>query len=483
MNDLDPLDLDEQQLVFHSQKLVIDSLKSGEIENIRISQNLAIDKIVSFGLKEGFLKTGLKSFPDPRKNYSVPIEVLLLPQVLQRLNDEHSLLLAPYMLNNASLITELGYNAKVITEGFNDQNIHKRQAPFHGETLKHVLNHVTDQSLVKWFNESWLPHWRKHAPGRTHQYILDGMEIEVPAHLAKKYQGAGCVKDEDENLTYGYKAVWLQEIIDRKGVIVALTIVPIQVHDLEAAKPLVENFPFEKNSILIADRGFIDAKWITHLKQDLKIDVVIPLRKNMDATVTAVAIADNRKLWIPHPTRKKQWIFDVKSKDGSLYWKECAAIKSGVCVRWIKKDGEPYEVLFVTTKENMDGKTILSIYDQRAEIEESHRQLKINQGLEKLPSKKLTHVVFRVLMSVIGFNTMMLFLNSENCKTFEEYSLKTARQKRILEENPDVIIYTKDHFAILKLLKLLPMLMEFEGAVKDKLIKLFRTLELNPAPS
>ena len=66
---------------------------------------------MQFGLTEGFLKEGLKIFPDQRKTFDKPIVVLLLSQVFQRLDDEHSLLLAPYMLNSAELMTEPGFSA------------------------------------------------------------------------------------------------------------------------------------------------------------------------------------------------------------------------------------------------------------------------------------------------------------------------------------------------------------------------------------
>jgi len=138
----------ETPLIFHRQKEVLDSLKRGEISDIRVSQSYAADKIVSFGLKEGFLQDGLRKFPDPRKHMEVPVEVLLLPQILQRLHDEHSLLLAPYMLNDADLITTLGYNAEVLEKGFNNRAKHPRQTAFHGETLKHLLNEVSEASVL-----------------------------------------------------------------------------------------------------------------------------------------------------------------------------------------------------------------------------------------------------------------------------------------------------------------------------------------------
>ncbi len=469
--------------VVHRQSQALDSLAKGEIESVRVNQKLPVDQIIAFALEKGFLQDGLKQFPDPRKIWDVPIEVLLLPQIIQRLHDEHSLLLAPYMLNSSDLITKLGYNVRILEDGFNDKNLYPRETPFHGETLKHVLLKVKPKALTDWFNQKWLPILRANSPGRSGQYILDGTRIEVPAHLAKKYQGSGCVENPDGTYSYGYKAVWLQEIIDQKGVIVAMNIVPIQEHDLEAARGLIDEFPFEAGSSLIADRGFIDGEWITHLKRDRHVDLFIPLKHNMHATQAAIAMADNRGLWKEHPTRERQKIAEFTSKDGGLFWKDCPVLTTGVLARWTKKDGTPDEVLFVTTKDGQSGKKILATYDQRAEIEESHRQLKENQGIETLPSKKFTHVIFRVIMGVIGFNLMNLFLNSENCKTFDEFSLKTLRQKRRTEEvNPQVIVYTEQAFAVIRMMEFLPLILELEDHVRKKLARMFKNLNLSPAP-
>lgn len=206
----------ETLYVAHRPRETLDALKKGEVESIQISQKLPVDQIAAFALQEGFLQEGLRKFPDPRKTWEVPIDVILLAQILQRLNDEHSLLLAPFMLNSAGLITKLGYNVRILEKGFNEKNLYPREAPFHGATLKHLLLKVKPQTLLDWFNESWLPIWRAHAPGRTKQCILDGTQIEVSAHLWKKYQGSDCVENPDGTYSYVYKAVWLQEVIDQK---------------------------------------------------------------------------------------------------------------------------------------------------------------------------------------------------------------------------------------------------------------------------
>lgn len=475
--------LSETRLLFHRQKQVLDSLKKGDVTDIRVSHKFTADKIVAFGLDKGFLQEGLRAFPDPRKRNEVPIDVLLLPQILQRLHDEHSLLLAPYMLNDADLITRLGYNAEVLETGFNDRAKYPRETAFHGETLKHVLALIKNPDvLVRWFNQSWLALWREQSPGRTRQYILDGMKIETPRPGKRGRECSGVVSDNDGNITFGYKVVWLQEIIDRKGILVALTIVPIETHDLEAARSLVENFSFEESSVLIMDRGFIDGPWITHLKKDLKIDVVVPLKKNMELTAHAIGVADGENLWVEHPTREAQQMAPLPEEN--LFWKECEVFKSGTLVRWQNKyTNELEQVLFVSTLAGKSGSPLLRIYDQRPEIEESHRELKCFHGIQTLPSGKFVHVVFRILTNVIGFNLLRLFLNSEACDTLEDFTAKTLRQRRQQEPNPKVIIYTKSAFATIHFLDLLSLLTTLTKSVLKKLSVFFDKLKSRAALS
>jgi len=343
----------EARILKHRQNEVVDALKKGEVDLIRYDQKWPADELVCFALDQGFLQEGLRSFPDPRKSWEVPIDVMLLAHIMQRLNDEHSLLLAPYMINSSDLITRLGYNAQVLETGFNDRAESPRQAPFHGETMKHLLAHVSPAQLLRWFNEKWIALWQSQSPGRTGQYILDGTDIEIPEKHARFYKGAGVRKNPDDTYSYGYKIVWLYEVIDNKGVIIAMDIAPIQVHDIELARPLVARTALGKGSTLIMDRGFIDSTWITHLKEDLGIDVVLPLRKNMDVTVAAVTWADNHHKWQdhPHPKRAKEGQKMAEIELPELFWKECPVLGSAALVRFKNKRTEEIEnILFVTTR-------------------------------------------------------------------------------------------------------------------------------------
>ena len=133
--------------------------------------------------------------------------------------------------------------------------------------------------------------------------------------------------------------------------------------------------------------------------------------------------------------------------------------------------------MFVTTKYKLSAKALLALYDHRAEIEEAHRQMKCFQGLEKLPSKKWTNIVFRLVIDVIGYNLFNLFLNSENCDTFEQYSMKTLRQRKPMEKNPLLIIYAGASFAVLSQLEFMSRILLLSKSVREKLALLFARLQ------
>jgi hypothetical protein len=267
------------QFVKYNKEATLIKLKEGDIEDLRVSAKLPIDEIVRFGLDQDILQGLLQRFPDKRKCPEVPIEVLLLPQIIQRLNDEHSLVSAPYMLNSADLLVRLGYNAKIMEEGFNNRNIYPRETVFDGTTLKHQLLSIKASEVIQWFNTTVNLKMKEKSTGRSHCYIIDGTKLSIPSHLSEKYEGSSVVKDNNGNYTCGYKAVWIKELVDKKGVIRALKIAPINVHDLVLGKELIEEFEFEEGATLLMDRGFIDYEWITDLNKRKKFILQCLLEK------------------------------------------------------------------------------------------------------------------------------------------------------------------------------------------------------------
>ena len=85
-------------------------------------------------------------------------------------------------------------------------------------------------------------------------------------------------------------------------------------------------------------------------------------------------------------------------------------------------------------------------------------------------------------MGLVGFNLVNLFLNSEGCNSLEAFSLKSFRQRKPAEPNPDLIVYAKNTFAVIRLHKLLAIMLERSGEARTNLARLFRRLDLSPAP-
>ena len=444
-------------------------MKEGNITGFQYSSETVVDKIVSYLLENPTFKSALKSFPDPRNKLfsSVPMNVILLATILQILNDEHSIVNSPYMLNDAKIMAQLGYTVKIIQEGFNDQNKYERRTPWHGEVLKHILLKLKPEEMVNWFNKCWSHQNDDLSPGKTRLFIMDGCKINVPEHNHGKYQRSGKVKNKKGEYEYGYKIVWIQEIIDRKTIIRGMKIVPVNVHDVEVGKQVVEDFDFPENSTLIMDRGFLDGKWINDLKQKRNIDVCIPLKKGM--TLTEMLIYNHSSDWKDHPTRKKQQIRKISEEE--LDWEEYSVFKSGILIRFKNKNNRTEHIPIVHTGENLSGQRVLEIYTLRPEIEESHRQLKTFLGFEKLPSGKYSRIVYDLIMGAISYNLFNLFLNSEKCDSLESYSIKLFRQQKehVGNKEAEVIIYTETEFGIINSLDFLKAALKGTAKARERL--------------
>ena len=448
------------------------ALESGTIEDVSVSCKMPVDGIVNYALDSGIARDALAAFPDPRKNFTVPREVMLMAKIIRSLNNENSLVSAPHALNDAAVMAKLGYNYRVIEEGFNDMNTHERVTPYDGDTLRHFLMDSKPDRMMEWFNKKAAEVFRRESPGKTQTYIMDGVKLHVPEHLVDKYHGAGSVRN-GEVWEHGYKAVWIYQLCDRKGLIVGMRLAPINVHDVVLGRELVKDFDFGDNATLIMDRGFWDFEWIRKLKEERGIDVCMPLKKNFFPALMAATHPGPEHPWEPHPRRKGEEVRKMSPEE--LVWEECPVFNSGSVVRYRnKRTGEVEHVTFVHTREGLGPEVLLETYGLRQEVEEMHRQTKLYQGLENLNSKKYPFTVFHILMGATAYNLFTLFLNSEGCENLRDYTLKLMRQKKDrYEKNPDMIIYAGDCFGIIKMREFLVTILGLPEKVRDRLKGIF----------
>ena len=154
-NNLTQLEIDEEvkyQFIKRDDESTMEEFSAGSFTDIQMSIESPVEEIINYGFEKHILNEILLSFPDPRKSFDVPINVVLLPQILQRLNNEAGQVSAPYLLNDAKLMAQLGYNSKKLEKGFNDEAQSPRKTRFHGEVLNHILNSVTPDKLINWYS-------------------------------------------------------------------------------------------------------------------------------------------------------------------------------------------------------------------------------------------------------------------------------------------------------------------------------------------
>jgi hypothetical protein len=90
--------------------------------------------------------------------------------------------------------------------------------------------------------------------------------------------------------------------------------------------------------MLIEDCGFLDGDTISRLKKERKVDVILPLRSDMQAYTDSLTTAyhpDSSGTWEQHPTRENQEIKRVERVD--WMWDECQVEMDGCVVRELKR--------------------------------------------------------------------------------------------------------------------------------------------------
>ena len=122
-------------------------------------------------------------------------------------------------------------------------------------------------------------------------HAFDGTKLPV-CFENDRYEGSGILKEDDGTLVRGYKAGLLKSYLDEADVLTGVELGPIQRHDLVLAKRLLLSTPVLKpGDTLIYDRGLIDTTLLNALKKKRQVDVIVPIRSNMEVLKEAIAVS------------------------------------------------------------------------------------------------------------------------------------------------------------------------------------------------
>jgi Transposase DDE domain len=430
--------MDSIKLWARDGEAVRQAIEVGEIAHMETASEELTDAFLLFAIESGLLQSWAQTFPDPRGEPEIGMEVLLPAHMAARFAGLYSLRKAGYVLRSARVLGALGYSVEVrepahglSLRGTSDDKLFRgdvvrkllvqmeQQADVCQPTppppaepsvavkvrerasrraVKHAVNEAEAAAraqqvaaqLVGWYNQhvgvSMLQYARLGRGRRIH--ILETTQVEVPLET-ETYECSGVVKNDDGTYARGYKLATLRTLLDRAGLLTQVALSAIQVHDVAVCRPLLRQAPvLRAGDLLLDERGCIDGAMLSELKRTRKVDVIRPLKANMLATQEAMQLAAMADRWDAHPSRAEQRIAGVRGVEHM--WPECHVPLNACVIRfWNTKKKRTDHIVLVTTDQELSASWIVRHYEERPEIEQDYEQMKSGGWqLKKLSSTR-----------------------------------------------------------------------------------------------
>jgi len=442
---------------------VIEQIKNKVLDGIVASNSNLVDDIILSMLHEGVLDCLNEGFPDRRRHNSfIPLNFIMTLAIAAKMKVRTSLTDIPYAIQDHRTLAELGYNAfdnngnGWLTEG----------------TIRHLLGKYNSEDIFNYYNGVVQNHILKKLDIDTNIHILDCTKIAVNFNN-NNYENASITIDKSGGKMRGYKLATLRGIYRDTGIIEEVKFGTATTNDLPLSEKILrETSCFSEGDVLIMDRGFISRDMINFLKSERKVDVYIPVRKDMDVAEISIEIANEVDDWIPHPKRKDQMICHVSGI--GEYWlcrnKNCG-VDLNACVIW-HTDSQSYGVI-VTTDLTKNAEEIVLMYEMRPEIEEDFRQLKDFWKLEDFKSTKLNVISFHIVCVLFGYLFYQLYLNTDDGQRYIGKCLPVILKNYKVQFLNYLVLYSGEYFAIMSMREFLEFRDECEEEIKEFMLEFF----------
>jgi len=266
--------------------------------------------------------------------------------------------------------------------------------------------------------------------------------------------------------------------------------------------------------LLILDRGFVDGKRISYCKEKLGVDVLLPMKKNMNIWEDAWALGQQAS-WksvpqtptppnpVPHQrpdhirrreAKRQQTLAKKKSQlpapdpsevlletqvcliKGFESWPAASVPIHVVLCRENYADGHQNKWALMTTQEVVDPLKTRENYLRRVDIEERHRLLKCFYDLAKFGSRSLNAILAQVVFILLSFTLRQWQL----WKLFEEppAGLSPKRiDRKLAIHDQQVVIYYKLAYTQMPLVTFTRELLQLEPKARAKALIKVKELE------
>lgn len=504
------------------REAVLSDLAKGEFDYLEVASRVTEARFFRFLLEQGDLNRLARSYPTPRKKEEVPLWLYLASQLTLRLHGQHAYATFPYILHCGGLRDALGPGQVQITEaeggeeqrrlrceGYNDKNAYERKTPCDPDFLRKLAKDTAPSRLVAWFNHHVASYFKSQgAFDGDGVFVIDGSYLFVPdnehyegssklrfgsdAHPISKKEYDALAPQERERTAWRrcYRAVFLLHLAETAHVFSGLTVLPGKDSEVPWLRRLVDDFVAAAGKgvmkLLIFDRGFIDGPAISHLKTDLGIDSLFPLKAGMldleDAKRLAEADGEPWLTWTPPPhvpapepaerpepirrrERARQRTLEQRRQEAGVervtvdrvelkmirdmtLWETMTVPIHVVLLKEYKSDGSMSEWSLATTRSYASPVDVWREYARRTSIEEGHRQLKCFWDLTGFRSRALSLVTAQVVFVLLAYSLLQVFLAK-----LDRGELNDKTRERLLGElhyeDDMLVLYSKNRVAYL----------------------------------
>jgi hypothetical protein len=525
---------------------VLKAFRRGEFDQIEIIGQADEKEFFELCFQEKMLVSLAKEMPTARRKEEVPLWFVLAANLSLKLHLENSFYAFERVVRCGGLLQALPpeiaskhlnpQTQAIVLEcrGFNDKNHYARTTPCDQDFLRKFVKGVEARRWMDWFNGPVQRVFQSHGffdPAGI--FVGDGSYLFVPDNPA--YEGSVVMWFDEHNhpVEYAklsaeqrkkahrercYKLVSLLHLRGNSYVYAGLAVVPGNAHEAPVFYELVESFVKQVGQgvlkLLILDRGFIDGKNLTRCKQQWGIDVLLPMKKNMDIWADAWALA-KQSGWhelappapVPKPSppgrpevlvrreRKRQQTLVAKKAQapapdpadvlvrteicpikGFTSWTECGVPIHVLLLREWYADGHQSQWALMSTADFANPHQPKDQYDWRAKIEERHRLLKCFYDLSDFRSCSFNVVAAQVVFILLSY-------------TLRQWQLWRLRQEELAGKTPGflerqlnrrkdyVVIYHEQAYTQMPLLSFSRELLEMSPEAQAKALLKLQQLE------
>ena len=540
----------------YDRSFVLDALRNGNVDHLEHVSEAAEADLFRHLIRRQVIQRLADTYPSPRKKQEVPVWIYLASELSLKLHGAQGYHAFPRILRSGGLIEALGPemggrkarhpetgDVTLACPGFNDKNDYDRQTPCDQDFLRKFARDTEADALHTWFNRE-VPRGLRSlglfdaeglfigdasylfVPDNPHYEQSDRLWFDEHNHPAdadkvdlrdKRYQQHRC-----------YKLVSLIHV-NRKldyFFVVAARVISGRQHECPILYELVEEVVQAVHKgfikVLIVDRGLIDGERMGHLKQELAIDTIVPLRTNMDLYADAIGLTRLRGFaWEPYgpqaappspatasprppavtqrEAKRQRTVAERKAAAASrvsaaapaltsapqtllglgrglLSWSQCPVPLTAVVNRERDEHGQIKDWVLVTTSERFSAAQIRSTYELRPAIEERHRQYKCFWDLTRMHSCVFSLVVNQALMVLLAYTLVQahLVLRQRQQLTGGVWE----RTSQLLSPSMEVVaVYYRQRFCLLTLAEFSRILLDIAEPARGKLREKLRQIE------